>query len=210
MTGPTLRADAGRNRERILIAAQAVFAERGLDASLEDIARRAGVGIATLYRRFPTRGDLITASFERKMADYTAAVERANEGPDAWAGFCRLMLELCEMQSIDAGLKELLTMNLPASPVVEELKERAGRELETLIGRAQEQGRLRVDFVPTDVVLMLLANAGVVTATHEHAPQGWQRYAAYMIDAVRAERAHPLPPPVSEEQMKLALDSMHQ
>jgi AcrR family transcriptional regulator len=210
VTGPTLRADAGRNRERILIAAQAVFAERGLDASLEDIARRAGVGIATLYRRFPTRGDLITASFERKMADYTTAVERANEGPDAWAGFCNLMLELCEMQSADAGLKELLTMNLPASPVVEELKERAGRELETLIARAQEQGRLRIDFVPTDVVLMLLANAGVVTATHIQAPQAWRRYAAFMIDAVRAERARPLPPPVTDEQMKLALDSMHQ
>jgi len=119
---PSLRADAARNRERIVAAAQEVFAEWGLNAALEKIARRAGVGIATLYRRFPTRANLIAASFERKMADYAAAAEQALENPDAWAGFCWLINKFCAMQASDAGLKDLITMRFPASSAAEDLK----------------------------------------------------------------------------------------
>ena len=77
-----LRADAERNRERILAAARDVFAERGLDAPLESIARRAGVGQATLYRRFATRQDLLVAAFGPRLAAYTEAIDRALKDPD--------------------------------------------------------------------------------------------------------------------------------
>src|SRR5829696_2163921 len=83
-----LRADAERNRERILAAAREVFAERGLDAPFDAIAQRAGVGQATLYRRFPRREDLIVACFAPNLAEYAAAVEEALRVPDAWTGFC--------------------------------------------------------------------------------------------------------------------------
>jgi AcrR family transcriptional regulator len=118
---PTLRADAERNRERIVTAAQEVFAEWGLNAALEKIARRAGVGIATLYRRFPSRANLIAASFERKMADYAAAAEHALDNPDPWTGFCWLINKICAMQAADAGLKDLIAMRVPASSAVDEL-----------------------------------------------------------------------------------------
>ena len=88
---PVLRADAERNRQRIVEAARALFAERGLNVPLEEIAHHAQVGIATLYRRFPTREDLIAASFEAKMASYTAAVEIALQAPDGWSGFCSFL-----------------------------------------------------------------------------------------------------------------------
>ena len=162
---PGLRADAERNRERIVAAAQEVFAEWGLNAALEKIARRAGVGIATLYRRFPTRANLIAASFERKMGEYAAAVEVALDDPDPWGGFCRLMNQLCAMQAADASLQDLMTMRFPACSPAEELRKRALTNLEQLIQRSQRQGALRADFVAGDVAMLLHANAGVVAAT---------------------------------------------
>jgi AcrR family transcriptional regulator len=203
-----LRADAELNRGRIVVAAQEMFAERGLDAALEDIARRAGVGIATLYRRFPTRANLIAASFEQQMADYAATAERALENPDPWTGFCWLINEICAMQAADAGLKDLITMSFPASSPVEELKNRALQSLNTLIQRAQQQGTLRSDFVSSDVPMLLLANAAIVTATHRDAPETWRRFAAYMIDAFRADRAHPLPDPPTEDQILRSLGNL--
>ncbi len=184
---PGLRVDAERNRERILAAAQEVFAEWGLNAALEKVARRAGVGIATLYRRFPTRANLIAASCERKLADYAAAARHALDNPDPWAGFCWLVNKICAMQAADAGLKDLLTMRFPTSSSAEDLRRRASHDLEQLIGRAQNQGALRSDFVSADVPMLLFANAGVVTATRDNAPDTWRRFTAYMIDAFRAE-----------------------
>ncbi len=186
---PSLRADAERNRERIVAAAQEVFAEWGLNAALEKIARRAGVGIATLYRRFPTRANLIAASFERKMADYAAAAEQALDDPDPWSGFCWLINRICAMQAADAGLKDLITMRFPTSSPAEELRNRALQNLEQLIARAQGQGTLRSDFASSDVPMLLFANAGVVTATRDSAPDTWRRFTSYMIDAFGAKRA---------------------
>ena len=100
---PALRADARRNRERIIAAAREVFAQRGLDVPVEDIARHAGVGVATLYRRFPTRADLIAGAFEAKMAAYADAVTQALADPDPWAGFCSYIEQVCAMQAADQG-----------------------------------------------------------------------------------------------------------
>ena len=110
-----LRVDAERNRVRIVGAAQAAFAEHGLDVPLEDVAEDAGVGIATLYRRFPTRDDLIAACFERRLADYARLAEEALEAPDGWSGFCAYVEQVCAMQAADRGLKDVLT-KLPTWP----------------------------------------------------------------------------------------------
>src|SRR5215204_7815679 len=93
-----LRADAERNRQRIVEAARAVFAERGLDAPLDAIAERAGVGAGTLYRRFPRRDDLIVACFAPKLTEYAEAVEAALGLPNAWEGFCAYVERICGMQ----------------------------------------------------------------------------------------------------------------
>ncbi len=200
-----LRADAERNRERIVNAAARLFAEQGLSVPLEDIARSAGVGVATLYRRFPTRTDLATAAFECNMSSYVEAVERALANPDPWDGFCALVFDLCAMQASDPGLRALLTTAFPASSVIEVRVAETVAKVEELIDRAQRQGALRPDIEVGDVVVMLLANAGVLEATREHAPDAWRRFAALMVDSFRVGAHGPLPPPTPAEELRSSI-----
>src|SRR5215204_949326 len=200
-----LRADAERNRQRIIEVARAVFAERGLDAPLDAIAERAGVGQATLYRRFPRREDPVVACFAPKLAEYADAVEEALRAPDAWAGFCAFLERICGMQAADQGVQDVLTTTFPTAPEVEAQRVHAFERLTELIRRSQVQGSLRADFVPEDVVLLLLANAGVVRAMRDAAPDAWRRFVGLMLDALRADRAHPLPPPPTPAQTYRAM-----
>jgi AcrR family transcriptional regulator len=204
----SLRADAELNRERILAAARAVFAERGLDAPFDLIAQRAGVGQATLYRRFPRREDLIAACFAPKLAEYAAALEDALAAPDAWTGFCGFLEHVCAMQAADQGVQDVLTTTFPTAREVEAQRAHAFERLTALIRRAQSQGGLRADFVPEDVVLLLLANAGVVRAMRTAAPDAWRRLIGLMLDGLRAECAGPLPPPPTPAQTYRAMLSV--
>jgi AcrR family transcriptional regulator len=203
--GTGLRADAERNRERVLDAARAVFAERGLDASTNEIARRAGVGVATLFRRFPTRDDLIGAVFAEKMTAYTAAIDDALADNDPWRGFCGYIERVCQMQADDRGFADVLTMTFPTAKALEKERNRSARGLTELLKRAKATGRLRDDFAHQDVPLILMANAGVVTATRHAAPEAWRRLVAYLIQAFAAEAAQPLPAPPTKTQMYQAL-----
>lgn len=197
-----LRADAKLNRDRILAAAAELFAERGLSVPLEEIAGRAGVGVATLYRRFPTRADLAAAAFERNISRYTEAVDRALANPSAWAGFRALVFELCELQAGDAGLRDLLTTAFPATSAVEQRTNETVEKLRELIRRAQADGSLRPDAVAGDVVVMLMANAGVLKTTGTAAPDAWRRFAALMVDAFGARPEVPLPAPPPEQELR--------
>lgn len=192
---PALRSDAERNRRRLVEAALAVFASEGLGAPLEDIADRAGVGIATLYRRFPTREDLIAATYEAMLAVFAETAEAAAEAPDAWSAFTGCMERMCTMQAENRGFARVMTMNLPLSAEAAKLRERAGQSIRILVRRAQEAGALREDFVVEDVPLLLMANAGVLNETWSAAPHAWKRQLAYMLDAYAAggERTRPLP-----------------
>ena len=201
----SLRADAERNRQRIIEAARAVFAERGLDAPLDAIAARAGVGQATLYRRFPTREDLVVACFAPKLAEYADAVEDALREPDAWTGFCAFVERICGMQAADQGVQDVLTTTFPTDRAMEAQRAHGYERLTELIRRAQDQGGLRADFVPEDVVLLLLANAGVVRTMRTAAPDAWRRFVGLMLDGLRADGARPLPPPPTPAQTYRAM-----
>jgi AcrR family transcriptional regulator len=206
MTEPRgLRSDAERNRAKILDAACEAFTEGGLDVSMEQVARRAGVGIATLYRRFPTRPDLIAAAFEAKMLAYADAVAEALAEPDPWVGFCLHLERVCAMQAADQGFTDVLTMTFPTAPGFESERVRAYEGCVELFARAKAAGRLRADFVPEDLVMVLMANAGVVTATGDAAPETWRRFVAYMLQAFAADRAEPLPEPPTARQMFRAM-----
>src|SRR5215218_3640844 len=189
-----LRADAERNRERVLGAAREVFAEQGLDASTNEIARRAGVGVATLFRRFPTRDDLVGAAFDDALAD-----------SDPWHGFCGFIERVCQMQADDRGFADVLTMTFPTAKALEKERDRTARALAQLLDRAKSTGRLREDFAHQDVPLILMANAGVVTATRDAAPEAWRRLIGYLIQSFAAEAAQPLPDPPTTTQMYRAL-----
>jgi AcrR family transcriptional regulator len=207
---PALRADAERNRRRIITAARQVFAERGLDVPMEDIARCAGVGVATLYRRFPTRRDLIAEAFRDKITGYADAVTHALADPDPWVGFCGLIERLCAMQAEDRGFACVLTMTFPMAGEFQAERDRAYHGFTRLTRSAQATGQLRADFVPEDLVMLLMANAGVLDTTADAAPGTWRRFAAYMIQAFSAASTAPLPPPPTPDAMHRALLRLHQ
>jgi AcrR family transcriptional regulator len=199
-----LRVDAERNRDAILSAARAVFAERGTNAPLEEIARRADVGIATLYRRFRTREDLLAAAFEPKLCAYAAASRAACAEPDPWIGFCGFVWAVCEMQASDAAFADVVALTFPATDGLDRRLRQATSGLDDVIARAKATGDLRSDFVRQDLIVLLMANAGVLNATHGHAPQAWRRFAAYMLDAFAAPGRSPLPVPINRSRLTLA------
>lgn len=185
-----LRADAERNRARILDTARRVYAEQGLDIPLTDIARQAGVGIATLYRRFPTGEDLIAAAFAAKMEAYAAAAEEALEAEDPWTGFSDYIRTVCQMQATDAGFADILALT-PRETFAAQ-RSRAFRALTRLIRRAQDAGAMRTDFVHQDIPLLLMANAGLVRATGGNL-RASARFTEFMLQACRARDGAPLP-----------------
>jgi len=200
-----LRADATRNRVAILGAAREVFAEQGLQAPLEEIARRADVGIATLYRRFPTRERLVAAALIEKISQYAGTARQALANPDPWAGFAELVSSICELQATDRGLAELLSMTLPASEDVELLRTQAHGDVIELIDRAKAAGRLRPDFAIEDLMLVLIANSAVAHITGPDAPDAWRRFVALVLDAFQHTSGGALPMPPSSAQMTRAM-----
>jgi AcrR family transcriptional regulator len=201
-TPRALRCDAARNRERILEAARAAFLEHGLDVPLREIAARAGVGVGTLYRRFPARDALVDACFKRKVDQYLAAAEAALEQEDAWAGFSGFVERICEMQAEDEGFKDVMTTIFPTAKGLEDERSRAYVALKAIVARAQEQGSLRPDFTAEDLAFVVWANAAYLEATKDIASRAWRRYVALLLHSFRAENAQPLPePPLSERQL---------
>ncbi|GGO05561.1 TetR/AcrR family transcriptional regulator [Microbispora bryophytorum] len=194
--GPGLRADARRNLDRILVAARAVFAEHGIDAPMATVARRAGVGVATLYRRFPTRDALVRAAFAQQMKTCARALTEALADPDPWQGFQRLVETVCELQREEQGFPAAFVAAFPHSMMEHaQARGRVERDLMVLVRRAQAAGALRADFHPSDLAVALLAHCGLVTAL-PHDSAASRRLVAYLLQSFRAEAAHgALPPP---------------
>ncbi len=201
----SLRADAERNRLKIIEAAQALFAERGIDVTMEEVAREAGVGVATLYRRYPTRAELVGNAFESKMNQFATGARKALDDPDPWHGFCTYILSLCSMQSTDRGFSDALTMAFPSVKRFEAARTQAFNDFSALTKKAKAAGALRDDFSPEDLPILLMANAGVLAATGEAAPRSAPRLIAYLLQAFAAPGAGRLPPPPSTRQMYRAV-----
>jgi AcrR family transcriptional regulator len=190
-----LRSDARRNRQRLLDAAGEVLREQGLDAPLDEIARRAGVGNATLYRHFPTREALCEAVFAETGAALEEIRERVLRIEDPWTALVTLFEAVCELLATDQGLSELLAQGMPRSPVLNDLRERGDRLLQTLLERAQRAGVVRPDVALTDVVLAKCSLAGAVPAIEAVAPGAWRRQLAIALDGLRPHTASSLPTP---------------
>jgi AcrR family transcriptional regulator len=204
------RSHARRNHELLIAAAREVFAERGVEASLEEIARRAGLGIGTLYRHFATRESLVEAIFERRVVELVAVAEEAVAEPDGWYGFGRFLERTLELQAGDRVLKDVLMRYAPPG----EGKVAAARaELRALLGqmleRAREHGTLRADFTVSDLALLLWSFGPLIDATAEIAPKAWRRHLHWLLDGLRAEAATPpTEPPLTDEQLGAAMDAL--
>ncbi|MGW1727787.1 TetR/AcrR family transcriptional regulator [Streptomyces sp. NPDC002306] len=204
-----LRRDAQRNRDAIVAAARTAFAEQGLGASLEGIAREAGVAIGTLYRHFPTRLDLVESLFNAKYTELLTAAEEAVAMDDAWEGFCRYLEKLCELQACDRAFNDLISARLPLHAAGREMYERAKELSNLLLHNAQEQGSLRGDVTAQDIAFVIWSQAGIIQATRTIAPRAWRRHLYLMLDAFRAGCAHELPEPsLTSEQVDETLVSL--
>nr|BFD87310.1 TetR/AcrR family transcriptional regulator [Streptomyces sp. Xyl84] len=192
-----LRADARRNRGRILAAARAVFAEQGIDAPMATVARRAGVGVATLYRRFPTRDALVRAAFAQQMEICARTLTEALADADPWRGFQRLVEKVCELQREERGFPAAFVAAFPDRTAQDaRVREQAERDFLVLVRRAQAAGALRADFHPSDLTVALLSHCGLVTAL-PHDRSASRRLVAYLLQSFRAEAAHGVLPPPS-------------
>jgi len=181
-----LRADAERNRQRILEAARALFAERGLSVTLDDIAHRAGVGVGTVYRRFPDKEQLIDALFAERIGEMTAVAREGLADPDAMAGLEHFLERGLELQAQDRGLKELMhSAGLGAKRVAHARAEIAPLVV-ALVARAQESGQLRADAAGPDIPLITLMIGALMEPTKDVAPEVWRRMLTIVVDGLRA------------------------
>ncbi|MFE5118433.1 TetR/AcrR family transcriptional regulator [Streptomyces sp. NPDC056669] len=194
---PGLRSDAASNRRRLLEAARALFVSRGLDVPMATIARHAGVGVATLYRRFPTREALVTEVFSDEFAVCSAIVDDALADDDAWRAFRRTIETVCASQTQDREFNDALLSPFPDALGFERELPRIGEGFAEVVQRAKAAGRLREDFDVSDLSLVFLANRGVI-GDPATAPAASRRLVAHLLrsfEAGRAEPARPLPPP---------------
>jgi AcrR family transcriptional regulator len=170
-----LRADARRNLERVLDAATEVFAASGPEASVDEIAKRAGVGHATVFRRFPTKDELMYAVIERQVEEMRALAEEALASDDPGAAFFDFVRRLAELNMSTPGLHRCV-VHCGEKPGAAELEKLAAR----IVSRAQRAGAVRKDVKPADV--QLLVRSALTTA-----PEGeWRRYLGVVLDGLRA------------------------
>jgi AcrR family transcriptional regulator len=188
----TQRADARRNRRKVLDAARKAFAEDGLDVRIEKVARKAGVGVGTVYRHFPTKEDLLQALADDRFAGLAEAARRALDDPDAWSGFSEFMRYSAEVMAEDRALSEAMDQRPEMCGQAAEdvrLLEIVGE----LIQRAQADGALRADVVAEDVP-SLICGLGRATRESEDRPSmSWERYLAIILAGLRPAAGSSLP-----------------
>lgn len=199
-----LRRDAERNRQRILRAAAEVFTERGLGVTLDDVARHAGVGVGTVYRRFPDKATLIDALFEERINALVVLAERAQDEPDAWTAVVWFLENAAEMMAGDRGLRQMLMYAAHGRHRAAYARDRMRPVVQRLIKRAQAAGQVRADLGATDAPVIEFMISSVAEYTRHVRPELWRRYLALMLDALRPERdsTTPLPaPPLTPDEM---------
>ena len=185
-TEKPLRRDAERNRRRVLDAAGELFAEQGLHVTLDAVAQRAGVGVGTVYRRFPDKEDLIDALFEDRLDEVAAVAEEALRHDDAWTGLVRFLERSLELHAHDRGLKELLFTSARGRDRVASARERIKPLVSRLVDRAQAAGALRADVQTTDLAVLQLMVTSVMEYAGETVPEVWRRCLAVVLDGLRA------------------------
>jgi AcrR family transcriptional regulator len=189
--GVKQRRDAQRNRERLVTAGREVFAEQGAEATLEEVARRAEVGIGTLYRHFPTREALVEVIYQEHIGEVLAAAEQAAAGEDAWAGLVGFLERVLELQARNLPLRDIFLRHPVGEGPIAEQRKRIVPLLKQLIARARRQGALRADFTLGDLSLLMWSFAPVFEATADVAPNAWRRHLRILLDGMRPAAATP-------------------
>ncbi|MGO1198389.1 MAG: TetR/AcrR family transcriptional regulator [Dermabacteraceae bacterium] len=204
MTEQALRRDAARNRERLLAAGRELFARRGFEVTLNDVAHHAGVGVGTAYRRFANKEELIEAISVQQTDELEAILREALEMPDAWEGLVHYLERALAVQAADRGMAQILSGRHLPSVQHDEGRDRLAPLVNQVAQRAREAGALREDVTGTDLILLqvaLTAVAGVTldgpeVAGRPDVPQLHRRYLGIALDGLRADARPPAELPI--------------
>jgi AcrR family transcriptional regulator len=191
VTDRPLRKDAERNRQRILDAAQELFAERGLGVTLNDVAHHAGVGVGTVYRRFPDKAQLIDELFEQRLAEIVSLIETAVKDPDPWHGLVTFLESALAVQAGDRAVKELLFVAPGGVERVARMRAQMLPLATELVERAQSSGTLRSGIAAQDMPLLQLMVGTIIDVSRDYEPELWRRFLAIVVQGLRAD---PQPP----------------
>ena len=203
-----LRRDAALNRERLLNAAGELFAEHGLNVTLNDIAHHAGVGIGTAYRRFANKEEVIDALFEKRLGEVAAVAEDALQMQDAWEGLVMFMERALHMRHGDRGLNQIMNNPALGDTRVAQARDQVAPLLTALVERAKDQGAVRPDFDQTDIIFIQLALSAILDSSRNLAPDLYRRYLTMFLDGIRNPRGDFTPLPaqaLSAHQTHLAM-----
>ncbi|MGZ4233253.1 MAG: TetR/AcrR family transcriptional regulator [Solirubrobacteraceae bacterium] len=191
VTDRPLRKDAELNRRKILDAAGELFAERGLGVTLNDVAHHAGVGVGTVYRRFPDKAQLIDELFEERLAEIHALIEQAIEDPDPWHGLTSFLEGALEIQARDRAVKELLFNTSGGVERVAKMREKMFPLASVLVARAQKSGQLRPDAAAQDVPMLQLMIGTIIDLSRDFEPDLWRRFLSIVLQGLRADPGPP-------------------
>ena len=198
-----LRRDAERNRQRILAAAADVLSERGLDATLDEVARAAGVGVGTVYRRFPDKQSLIEELFRERIDAMVAAAELSLTEPDPWQALVSYLDLAISLMAANMGLRQLLMFSTYGRERICYARDQMRPVITRLVERAQASGDLRPDFTGTDVKMIVFMLSSVAEYAATSRPDVWRRYLALLVDGLRPARDTvselPAPAPTAED-----------
>ena len=205
-----LRVDAERNRQRIVDAAKSLFAERGVDVSVEDIAAAAGVGIGTFYRRFPDREALIEAVFAAKLERATASARAALEIEDPWQAFRTFVMTVARMHARDRGLKDVLLSSDRGRERVAAFRTTIQPLVAQLVDGAKAVGMLREDVTLFDIAMIYQAVGAIAEFTRDVSPDSFERTLTLLVDGlVQHQTTTPLPAPPPDIEQLVAIMSRH-
>src|SRR5829696_4730773 len=193
MVARPLRADAERNRRRILDAARDVFARHGLEAGVDEVARCAGVGVGTLYRRFPTKDHLLLAVVQDNTERVVAEVEAAAALDDPWDAFAAAARVLAASTARNRALHQVFQETWPLIPAASECRDRTLGALAPILARAQGAGAVREDLVVADIPSLCAVAARLPAWRLDAEPDLWTRYLAVVLDGTRPAAARELP-----------------
>ena len=203
------RKDAVRNRELLLEAARVVFAERGLDASLDDVARQAGVGVGTAYRHFANKHELAAAIFDQEVEEIAALAEASAQAEDPWQGLVDFLEQTLTAQTVNRGLREVL-MGVHDATQEEEIHGRLSAPIIQIMTRAQEAGAVRQDADATDLGMVIIMLCVVADVAGDADPQLWRRYLPILLAGLRPGGPDLPVAPLPDDVMRKAMSSHKQ
>ena len=199
-----IRKDVARNRGLLMQSAEELFAERGTEVTLEEIARHAGVGVATAYRHFASKSAIVEAMLESRIGKFLAVLHECESIPDPREAFETYLYRICELQATDRGMREAISANHGIDKVAE-FRDRGKPLFEQLFQRAKQAGAFRPECEPSDIVVAFWMISKVSDSTDRNSPDQWRRQLNFLLDGLRAEaipRQTPATPALSMEQIE--------